>query len=158
MILFDLLVLPFDSSINTGMAYSGRYTPENPKKYLGDPTNIWYRSLWERSVMVHLDKSRSVLEWSSEEIVIPYLSPVDNRWHRYFPDFLVKTESDTILLEVKPYNQSVPPAKKSKVTKRYLNEVMTYGVNQAKWKAAEEYCADRKWKFKVVTEKELFKK
>lgn len=108
--------------------------------------------------MVHLDKSRSVLEWSSEEIVIPYLSPVDNRWHRYFPDFLVKTETDTILLEVKPYNQSVPPVKKSKVTKRYLNEVMTYGVNQAKWKAAEEYCADRKWKFKVVTEKELFKK
>lgn len=138
------------------MAYSGRFVPNNPKKYLGDPTNIWYRSLWERRVMAHLDKTSGVIEWSSEEIVIPYLSPIDNRFHRYFPDFFVRTTSGAMILEVKPYNQSVMPEKKgNRTTKRYLSEVMTYGVNQAKWKAATEYCMDRGWKFKVVTEKEL---
>jgi hypothetical protein len=141
------------------MAYSGRFVPTNPKKYLGNPTTIWYRSLWERRVMVHLDTNTSVLEWSSEEIVIPYLSPVDNRIHRYFPDFFVRTNTGAVILEVKPHNQSVMPEKKAKrTTKRYLTEVMTYGVNQAKWKAAEEYCLDRGWKFKVITEKELFGK
>ena len=139
------------------MAYSGRFIPNNPKKYLGNSTNIWYRSLWERRVMVHLDSNSSVIGWSSEEIVIPYLSPIDNRYHRYFPDFFVKTDTGTMVLEVKPLNQSILPVKKNnKMTKRYLNEVMTYGVNQAKWKAAEEYCGTRGWKFKVLTEKELF--
>lgn len=138
------------------MAYSGRFSPKNPKKYRGDPTNIIYRSLWERRVMVHLDENVSVIEWSSEEIVIPYLSPVDGRWHRYFPDFFVRTPQGSMILEVKPAKQSVEPEVRKKVTKRYINEVMTYGVNQAKWKAAEEYCLDRKWKFKVITEKELF--
>ena len=109
--------------------------------------------------MVHLDTNINVLEWSSEEIIIPYLSPVDNRIHRYFPDFFVKTPTGAVILEVKPHNQSVMPEKKTKrVTRKYLNEVMTYGVNQAKWKAAEEYCLDRGWKFKVITEKELFGK
>lgn len=138
------------------MAYSGRFSPKNPKKYRGDPTNIIYRSLWERRVMVHLDENATVLEWSSEEIVIPYLSPVDGRWHRYFPDFYVRTQQGSMILEVKPAKQSVEPEVKKKLTKRYINEVMTYGVNQAKWKAAEEFCLDRKWKFKVITEKELF--
>jgi hypothetical protein len=137
------------------MAYSGRFVPENPKKYRGDPTKIFYRSLWERRVMVYLDKNSAILEWSSEEIVIPYLSPVDGRWHRYFPDFYVKTKEGSMIIEVKPAAQSVPPAKRGRATKKYLAEVMTYGVNQAKWKAAEEYCADRLWKFKVVTEKDL---
>lgn len=140
------------------MAYSGRFVPVNPKKYLGNPTNIWYRSLWERRVMVHLDTNSSVLEWSSEEIIIPYLSPIDNRYHRYFPDFFVRTTVGAMILEVKPKNQSVMPDPGKKKTKKYLQEVMTYGVNQAKWKAAEEYCADRNWKFKVITEDELFGK
>ena len=140
------------------MAYSGRFVPINPNKYLGNPTNIWYRSLWERRVMVHLDTNISVLEWSSEEIIIPYLSPIDNRYHRYFPDFFVRTTTGAIILEVKPRAQSIMPEPNKKKTKKYLTEVMTWGVNQAKWKAAEEYCLDRGWKFKVVTEKELFGK
>lgn len=140
------------------MAYSGRFSPKNPTKYLGDPTNIWYRSLWERRVMVHLDKSSNVIQWSSEEIVIPYLSPVDSRWHRYFPDFFVKTDKGAMVLEVKPLSQSVAPKARKRVTHQYISEVMAYGVNQAKWKAADEYCKDRNWKFKVITEKELFGK
>lgn len=140
------------------MAYSGRFTPKNPKKYLGDPTQIFYRSLWERRVMEHLDDNLSVIEWSSEEIVIPYLSPVDNKYHRYFPDFFVRTKTAALVLEVKPMVQSVAPEPKKRVTKGYLKEVMTYGVNQAKWKAAEDYCSDRGWKFKVITENEIFRK
>jgi len=142
------------------MAYSGRYSPKNTNKYLGDPTNIWYRSLWERRVMVHLDENTNVVGWSNEEIAIPYLSPVDNRWHRYFPDFFVKVQNrigvvESLILEVKPKSQSVPPQKKSKITRRYINEVMTWGVNEAKWKAATEYCKNKQWTFKVITEEDL---
>ena len=142
------------------MAYSGRFNTKNPNKYLGDHTNIIYRSLWERRVMVHLDENPGVIEWASEEIIIPYLSPIDGKWHRYFPDFFVRTKNkDGILegtiLEVKPYAQAVPPEVKTKKTRRYIREVVTYGINQAKWKAATEYCETRNWKFKVITEKEL---
>ena len=108
--------------------------------------------------MVHLDDSPSVKEWSSEEIIIPYLSPVDDKYHRYFPDFFVRTTAGAFILEVKPYNQVEAPRQRKRVTRGYINEVMTYGVNQAKWKAAEEYCLDRGWKFKLIAEKELFGK
>ena len=142
------------------MAYSGKFSPKNTNKYLGDPTNIWYRSLWERRVMVHLDENPSVIEWSNEEIVIPYLSPVDNKWHRYFPDFFVRVKNrqgiqEAMILEVKPESQSVAPKRKSKVTQRYIREVVTWGVNEAKWKYAVEYCKDKNWKFRVITEKDL---
>ncbi len=142
------------------MAYSGKFSPKNTNKYLGDPANIWYRSLWERRVMVHLDSNPNVIEWSNEEIVIPYLSPVDSRWHRYFPDFFVKVRnrngiSESMILEVKPKSQAKPPEKRNKITKRYITEVMTWGVNEAKWKAALEYCKPRGWVFKVITEDDL---
>jgi hypothetical protein len=145
------------------MAYSGRFSPKNPNKYLGDPTNIWYRSLWERRVMVHLDENSTVVEWSSEEIIIPYLSPIDNKWHRYFPDFFVRVRNkagllEGMILEVKPKKQVEPPKVVSRVTKRAINEVITYGINEAKWKAATEYCKDRNWTFKILTEKEIFNK
>jgi hypothetical protein len=142
------------------MAYSGKYSPKNISKYLGDHSNIWYRSLWERRVMVHLDENPNVVGWSNEEIIIPYLSPVDGRWHRYFPDFYVKVRNkqgllESRILEVKPKSQSVPPKIRGKVTRQYLKEVAAWGVNEAKWKAAEEYCKDRNWKFNVITEEQL---
>lgn len=142
------------------MAYKGRFTPKNPKKYHGDPTNIIYRSLWERKVMVYLDENTNVVEWGSEEIVIPYRSPEDNRIHRYFPDFIVKARSKdgtvkTMVLEVKPKYQTVEPKKQKKITKKYITEVMTWGKNQAKWRAAEEFCLDRGWEFRILTEDHL---
>lgn len=108
--------------------------------------------------MVYLDTNSGVLEWSSEELVIPYVSPVDGRVHRYFPDFWVRTKAGAMVLEVKPANQSVVPVKKKKVTGKYIREVMTYGVNEAKWKAATDFCLDRGWKFKVLTEHDIFGK
>jgi hypothetical protein len=145
------------------MALSGKFLPKNTNKYLGDPTNIFYRSSWERRVMVHLDENPSVIGWSNEEIVIPYLSPVDGNWHRYFPDFFAKVKNkqgiiESMIIEVKPASQSAPPQVRSKVTKSYIREVVTWGVNEAKWNAAVEYCKDRKWTFKVITENEIFKK
>ena len=141
-------------------SYSGKFKPSNPGKYKGDPTNIIYRSLWERKLMVWCDRNENVVEWGSEEIIIPYVSPVDSRVHRYFPDFYVRARTrngrtEKFIIEVKPLAQTREPKKKSRVTKTYLNEIKTYAVNQAKWKAAREYCDDRKMKFMVLTEKEL---
>jgi hypothetical protein len=140
--------------------YKGRYSPKHPEKYKGDPTKIIYRSGWERRLMVYLDENKSVIQWSSEEIAIPYRSPIDNRMHRYFPDFYVKAiDKDgnlrEQLLEVKPKKETREPVKKKRITKQYITEVTTWGKNQAKWKAAEEYCLDRGWQFKLITETEL---
>lgn len=138
----------------------GYFKPRNPSKYHGDPTNIIYRSSWELRFMDYLDRHPDVVQWASEEFCIPYRSPVDSRVHRYFPDFKLKKrlpggQTETIVVEIKPLSQSVPPPKKEKTTKRYIREVMTYGINEAKWKAAKAYCEERKWKFMVMTEKEL---
>lgn len=143
------------------MAYKGKFHPKNPGKYRGNHTNIIYRSLWELRFMRYLDTHKDVIEWSSEEIIIPYISPIDNKYHRYFPDFYVKMidqsgQINNMLIEIKPLNQVKEPVNKAgKVTRRYLNEVFTYGVNQAKWKAAQEFCSKKNWQFKVLTEKEL---
>ena len=145
------------------MAYRGRYKPKNPSKYDGDPTNIIYRSLLERRFMVYCDTNSSILKWSSEEVVIPYVSPIDRKWHRYFVDFWIQYRDSNgnlraSLIEVKPLAQTKEPKRLEsgkKPTRRFLNEVMTWGVNQAKWKAATDYCQDRKWDFRILTEKDL---
>lgn len=150
------------------MAYSGKFKPVNPEKYIGDPTNIVYRSLWEAKLFRFIDAHPHVIKWGSEEHIIPYRSPLDNRTHRYFPDVFVKIknpntdEVKTLLIEVKPLKQVMEPDIKNKyktktgrVSTRYLKEVKTYAVNTAKWKAAREYCADRGWEFVIFTEKEL---
>ena len=141
-------------------SYSGKFKPSYPGKYKGDPTNIIYRSLWERKFMVWCDRNINVEEWGSEEIIIPYISPVDGRVHRYFPDFYVRARTKTggktrLIFEVKPLKQTQTPKKQQRRTKKYLNEVRTYAVNDAKWKAAREYCKDRQMVFMILTEKEL---
>jgi hypothetical protein len=142
------------------MAYSGIYRPRNPQKYVGDHTNIIYRSSWEAKLMDWLDRNPEIISWGSEEIVIPYKSPVDGRWHRYFPDFIVKLRTKegklkTMIIEVKPKKQTKPPEPKKRITKQYISEVTTWGVNEAKWKAAREYCLDRAWEFTLITEDHL---
>ena len=142
------------------MSYKGKYYPSFPRKYKGDPTNIIYRSLWERKFMVYCDKNQNILEWASEEIAIPYRSPIYNRVHRYFPDFYMKVKETNgkiknYVIEVKPAKQTKPPVKPKRQTKGYIREAYEYAKNQAKWKMAKEFCADRQWVFKVVTEKEL---
>ena len=142
------------------VTYKGKYRVKNYKKYKGDPTGVVYRSLWERKFMVYCDNNPSVIEWQSEEFCIPYRSPIDNKVHRYFPDFFIKYKDisgkiKSSLIEIKPMRQCSPPPKPKRQTKKYLNEAYEYAKNQAKWRAAQDYCADRRWEFKVMTEKEL---
>jgi hypothetical protein len=141
--------------------YQGFFKPRNPQKYRGDPTNIVYRSGWEKKVMDWCDTNSKVVSWSSEETIIPYVSPIDNKVHRYFVDFYVEAvgrdgETKVMLLEVKPRAQTQEPKTQKRRTKRYITEVMTWGVNQAKWEAARKYCQHKGWEFKLITETELF--
>ena len=142
------------------MAYKGRYNPVNPKKYKGNPQNIIYRSLWERKFMVYCDTNDKVLEWGSEEIIIPYISPWDGKVHRYFPDFYIKVKQSDgnlkkFIIEVKPKKQTRPPKPVERKTKRWINEVRTFGVNEAKWKHSTKWCKDNDMEFKILTEEEL---
>lgn len=142
------------------MSYKGYFKPKNPSKYMGDPTTIIYRSSWELKLMRYLDSHSDVIKWASEEFSIPYVSPIDGKVHRYFPDFLVKKRNpskvmETIVIEVKPKIQTTPPTVQKKASKRYIREVYTWGVNSAKWEAAKRYCDHREWKFVIMTEQEL---
>lgn len=142
------------------MAYRGKYRVKNVVKYKGDPTKVTYRSGLERKVMNYFDLHRDVIEWNSEEVIVPYRSPIDNRMHRYFVDFYVKMKDaegnvSVMLVEVKPLAQCREPVKKSRVTRRYLTEVRTWGVNKAKWSAAKAYAESRGWRFVIMTDKEI---
>lgn len=137
------------------MAYSGRYTVKNKSKYKGDYTKVFYRSHWEKHCMQFFDQTDAIKEWSSEEIVIPYLYEVDKRYHRYFMDFKVVWENNTTtLIEVKPNKETKPPTGNRR-TKRYITEGYTFVKNQNKWEAANEYAKDRGWDFQIWTEIEL---
>ena len=144
-----------------GESIKSRYRPSFPKKYKGNPNNIICRSSWERKFCAWCDLNENIIEWASEEFCIPYLSPLDGRVHRYFPDFLIKVKekngsTKTYVVEVKPKRQTKPPQRKSKkVTKSFINEAKTYEVNKAKWRAATEWCKDRRLEFKIITEDEL---
>jgi hypothetical protein len=137
--------------------YQGKFTPDNPSKYVGDASKIIYRSSWERRVMQYMDKSSNVTRWASEEIVIPYLSPVDGEVHRYFVDFWMEVRvKDTLkryLIEVKPSQFCQLP--KQRKSKKYLEEVKMYAVNDAKWKAAKQFAKKHGMDFIVITEKDL---
>lgn len=139
----------------------GYFKPLNPKKYKGNSTNIIYRSSWEAKLLSYLDKHPDVLEWSSEEFCIGYKSPLDDKMHRYFPDAWAKIKSKSgeiknFVIEVKPLKQTQPPKKPKKETKRYLQEMHTWLINNSKFNAAEEYCKKKGWIFIILTEKELF--
>ena len=140
----------------------GWFVPRNPEKYRGDVTKIRYMSSWELKCDEFLDNSTSVLEWSSEELVIPYLKPTDGKVHRYFPDYWVKyrnRDGEIIeeVWEIKPSKEVSPPTRRGKRKKQQLYEQLTHAINIAKWKQAQAFCNQRGWKFRILTEKELFK-
>ena len=142
-----------------------KWVPKHPEKYVGNLHNIVARSSWEVKFLNYCDNHPEILKYASEELVIPYFSPVDQRWHRYYVDFvmLVRTKSGEIkrfAVEVKPFAQTQMPTlqpKNSKQRMRLINEISTYAVNQAKWKAAQDFCGKKDMEFVVITEKELYK-
>ena len=141
--------------------HQGKFRPQNPNKYKGDPTQIFFRSSYELKFMHYCDLTESVNEWRSEEFWIPYRSPLDNKVHRYFPDFFVKYKDASgntrrLVVEIKPAKDlREPNPNPPRKTKSWVYSVQTWAVNQAKWKAAKEYCADHNYEFRILTEKEL---
>lgn len=140
--------------------YKGKYRLINPQKYKGNIYEIVYRSSWELKFMKWCDYNDSILEWGSETVVIPYKSPIDNKVHRYFVDFYIKTitkdkQIKKYLIEIKPEKFTKPPEIPKVQTKKFIQEVFNYGVNQSKWKQADLFCQEKGWKFLVLTEKDL---
>ena len=137
-------------------SYRGLYRPTNPKKYVGNTKQIVYRSLLERRFMRYCDLNEDILYWASEELPVRYYNPLDKKYHRYFPDFIVKTvNNEKYMIEIKPSRQVARPKPPKKKTKSYMRESFEYIKNQAKWQAAKSYCDDKGMKFKLITEKDL---
>jgi restriction endonuclease len=142
------------------MPYKTKFIPQNTTKYVGNVDKILCKSLWERKLCKYFDSQDNVIKWCYECIKIPYISPVDNKKHNYYPDFLVlikekNGEQTTLVVEVKPQKQTEAP--KNSKTKSYKNEMKTFLVNDAKWKAAKNLCENNRWNFKILTEKNLFR-
>ena len=137
-------------------SYRGLFRPNNPKKYVGNTKQIVYRSLLERRFMRYCDLNQDILYWASEELPVRYYNPLDKKYHRYFPDFVVKTvNNDKYMIEIKPSRQVAKPKPPKKKTKSYMRESFEYIKNQAKWQAAKSYCDDNGMQFKLITEKDL---
>lgn len=144
-----------------GKYHQGNFHPQNPEKYKGNINNIIYRSSWELKFMRYCDRREDIIEWGSEEFFIPYFDPVTEKVRRYFPDFYLKTKDvrgniKKYIIEIKPKRQTVRPNKTPrKRNKTYINEVLTYENNVAKWRAAEKFCEDNMINFKILTEDDL---
>ena len=139
--------------------YSGIYKPLNPQKYKGNVNNVIYRSSWEKRFMIYCDKNRAVVEWGSEEIAISYRS-IDNRPHRYYPDFYMKVRQSNgtfkkFIVEIKPKAQTRKPKKPLRETRTYKNAVLTYERNKRKWSTAAAWASKRKMRFIILTEDHL---
>lgn len=137
--------------------YQGRFSPKNTSKYKGDPTNIIARSSWEYRVFQWCDENPQVVEWASEEVVIPYVCATDKMFHRYFIDLYIKfNNGEKYIVEIKPYVQTQEPRPR-RVTKSYIEEVYQYGKNFSKWSAAKKFAENNGYKFQIWTENELQK-
>lgn len=140
----------------------GVFNPANKQKYKGRDLPR-YLSSWELKLFRFCDCNQDVLEWGSESIVIPYVSPIDNKVHNYIVDAVIKLKTKdgvkTFLVEVKPYKQTIRPVerltKTNKVSKSVLYEQLSYIKNQAKWNAAREWCKKRNMEFTILTEHQL---
>ena len=138
------------------MSYKGKYKIKKPEKYAGDASNVIFRSLWERNAFRWCEDNPKVKLWNSEGVVVPYKCSVDKKLHRYFVDLLIEMDNKKVyLVEIKPKSQTVPPVKKSRKTKRYINEAMTFSRNQDKWNAADKFAKHNGWEFQVWTEETL---
>lgn len=137
-----------------------KWYPKHPEKYVGDCSAIIVRSSWEKDFLRYCDEHPSVIRYSSEEIVVPYVSPLDNKVHRYFPDVVLEVKKKDgeivkMMVEIKPHGQTILPTSKNR--KRLEEQVATYVVNKAKWDAAEAFCQKHGMIFKILTERELYK-
>jgi len=134
----------------------GYYTLKNPHKYIGDPSKVRYMSSYELEMHKFLDNNERVLHWGSEEIAIPYIKPTDGKVHKYYVDYFVEyinKDGEIVkeLIEVKPFKETHKPRKQN------LYEQITFAINVAKWQAATLFAKQQGWKFRIITEKSIFK-
>ena len=150
-----------------GRSRKSIFIPKNPKKYVGNASNIICRSNWERVFCENCDTNDDIVTWASEEFSIPYISPIDNKRHRYYPDFLIKVKEPDgkfkkYVIEIKPRKQTIKPKmktdsrKRPRMTKSFAKELENYAVNLAKWNAAIEFCKDNSLEFQIITEDILY--
>lgn len=142
------------------MYHKRKYTPINPQKYRGDPTDIIMRSSWEVKFAIWCDTNSGVLSWGSETTIVPYKCATDGKIRRYYIDFriTIRTKSNeikTYLVEIKPLHETEMPVFPGRKTKKYLMECFKYAKNKSKWEAADKYARDRGWEFIILTEKHL---
>ena len=141
--------------------YKGKYKLKNINKYIGNKNNIIYRSSWEKRFMKYCDSNNNIVSWSSEELYIPYVSPIDNKYHKYYPDFLIKIKDNAnkfkiIMIEIKPHKETIKPLLgKRKRRTTFLTEMSKWAVNSSKWQYAQKYCQTRNWEFKILTEEHI---
>jgi hypothetical protein len=136
--------------------YKGKFKPKNLKKYEGDFSNITYRSHWERQAFRWCDNNKDIVGWNSEEVVVSYKCKTDGKMHRYFIDLFIRMkDGKCYLIEIKPKKQTQPPKERSRKTKKYLNEVMTYVKNVSKWEAATAFASHNGMAFQVWNEDTL---
>ena len=136
-----------------------KWTPLHPEKYIGDSKNIIARSSWEVKMFNWCDTNPQVLKYCSEELVIPYISPIDNKFHRYFPDLVMEIKDNNgvvtkYVAEIKPHKETIPP-KQTRKTKQLYEATKTYAVNSSKWAAAEVWCKKNGFVFIILTEHHL---
>lgn len=139
-----------------------KFWPINKEKYIGKHLPVICRSTWEKDFCNYLDRNQSILAWASESIGIPYI--FKGKKKHYYPDFFIKirnsqNEIEKYIIEIKPSKECRPPQKKGKKKHQTLiNEKEVWEKNQAKWKAAEQYCKKRGYHFKILTEKNIYGK
>jgi hypothetical protein len=137
----------------------GIYSPLRPEKYKGT-LPIFYRSGLELSFSRWCDRCDKVLQWGSESVVVPYVSPMDGKIHRYFLDYNITLKVNEgikkYIVEVKPSKQTQQPTNNgNKKRSTILYEQVTYAKNMAKWDAAKKWADKKGWNFIVITEKDL---
>lgn len=138
----------------------GLFSPLHPEKYKGNGPCV-YRSSYESKLYSWFDLNSNIVEWSSESIAIPYISPKDGHIHRYYPDAIIKLRGSDgnihpYIIEIKPKKQTVAPTNSNrKNPNKLLYEQITYAINTAKWNACKQFCEKNKFKFMIITEDEL---
>jgi len=155
-----------------GKTKQGTYIPINQNKWIITESfdmkepGIKYRSSWELKFFQFMDFNDNITKANSEGMVIPYNNPVTGKVSKYYMDAMMETKDGTIwLIEIKPKKETQPPKPPRKNAKNpqkaqqaYIKAIETFAINQAKWEAAEKLCKEKGWKFKIITEKELFNK
>jgi len=138
----------------------GVYNPVG-SKYRGKSNPI-YRSSWELKFFRWCDLNENVIEWNSENVVIPYRIG-NGKPRRYIVDNTVTIREGSCikkyLVEIKPYKQTQPPSSHgNKKKSTIIYEQYTFAKNKCKWGAAKQWCTKNGYEFLILTEKDLFNK